>query len=406
MDELAAWGRASGLQFLSLLGGEPFLHPQLPEIINHLQKASPATSLQILTGGVFKKRLLQTISSQQVGIIFNINEPCDYRNPKHFAKVIGNIEEAIKLGFKVVVGFNVWRIDFDTGFIPTLSYNLGRSGFRWAVANPQLNLHSNVVHTSQFASLSPRCFEMLEKAAALNLEAELDCPLPLCFFSENQLAWLRQYHPKTSLRMGVCDPVLDVTPELEAIRCFALSKLERVKVTDFPNEWTILEWFRQNVDSCLVSEGCFTYCKKCIHFKSGSCNGGCLGWHKYAPDLNPDTNPYQLANAMNQAIEIGQIEKVLELYQKAGERAKQDLPAFIAAAAALRLGKSEIAFRLAARVVDITRNPNLRKQALELINITSLEPDTILQIPNVPHQLLSTVSMHNLCNDRIDTITD
>ncbi|MFA5451237.1 MAG: hypothetical protein WC231_04500, partial [Dehalococcoidales bacterium] len=86
--------------------------------------------------------------------------------------------------------------------------------------------------------------------------------------------------------------------------------------------------------------------------------------------------------------------------------AKQDLPAFIAAAAALRLGKSEIAFRLAARVVDITRNPNLRKQALELINITSLEPDTILQIPNVPHQLLSTVSMHNLCNDRIDTITD
>ncbi|NLE90208.1 MAG: radical SAM protein, partial [Dehalococcoidales bacterium] len=148
VDELAAWGRASGLQFLSLLGGEPFLHPQLPEIINHLQKASPATSLQILTGGVFKKRLLQTISSQQVGIIFNINEPCDYRNPKHFAKVIGNIEEAIKLGFKVVVGFNVWRIDFDTGFIPTLSYNLGRSGFRWAVANPQLNLHSNVVHTS------------------------------------------------------------------------------------------------------------------------------------------------------------------------------------------------------------------------------------------------------------------
>lgn len=350
----------------------------------------------MLTGGIFKKRLLQTISPLQVGLIFNINEPRDYRNPKHFARVVGNVEEAIKLGFKIVVGFNVWRMDFDPGFIPGLAYNLGRPGFRWAVANPQLNQHSNVINTSLFGPLEDRCLEMLEKAALLNLESELDCPLPLCFFPEKDLAWLRQFHPKTASRMGICDPVLDVTPELEAIRCFALSKLDRVKVTDFPNEWSILEWFRENVDSCLMSEGCFEYCTECLHFISGRCNGGCLAWHGYKPDTSARTNPYQLANAMRRAVEEGSPQKALEYYEAAGHRARKDLPAFIASVAACRLGRKDAAFRYAARTIDLTQDPALRQQAIELLKTISLEPDSVLKVPEIPEGLTGTITLQRL----------
>lgn|GEM_PF-2408368 len=372
------------------------MHPGLPEIIRQFQTVSPGTSLQVLTGGVFKKRLLQTISPQQVGLIFNINEPRDYRNPKHFSKVIGNVEEAIKLGFKVVVGFNVWRMDFDTGFIPGLAYNLGRSGFRWAVANPQLNQQSSVISASQFVPLAPRCLEMLEKAAALNLEAELDCPLPLCFFTEKDLAWLRQFHPRTASRMGTCDPVLDVTPELEAIRCFALSKLDRVKVTDFPNEWAILEWFRENVDSCLMTDGCFEYCTYCRHFKSGRCNGGCLAWHRYGPDTTIETNPYQLANVMRQAVEEGSPQKALDYYEAAGYRARKDLPAFIASVAACRLGSKDAAFRYGARTIDLTQDPALRQQAIELLKTITLDADSVLNAPATPEGLTGIVTLQDL----------
>jgi len=368
----------------------------LPDIIRQFQEASPGTSLQVLTGGVFKKRLLQTISPRQVGLIFNINEPRDYRNPKHFAKVMGNVEESIRLGFKVMVGFNVWRMDFDAGFIPTLSYNLGRAGFRWAVANPQLNLYSNVIDPSRFASLAPRCLEMLQKAAALNLEAELDCPLPLCFFTEKDLAWLRQFHPKTASRMGLCDPVLDVTPELEAIRCFALSRLDRVKVTDFPNEWSILEWFRENVDSCLMSAGCFDHCGACQHFTSGRCNGGCLAWHRYGPDTSILTDPYQLANAMRREVEEGCPEKALQYYEAAGHRARKDLPAFIAAVAAFRLGRKEAAFRYAARATDLARDPGLRQQAIELLKTITPDEGSVLNPPVIPEGTTNVVTLQQM----------
>jgi len=88
-----------------------------------------------------------------------------------------------------------------------------------------VHCRTNVVHPSKYGVLAERCFSMLRAAARLNIITELDCPLPLCFFNESQLAWISQYHPGTASRIGCCEPVLDVTPELEVIRCFALSDL-------------------------------------------------------------------------------------------------------------------------------------------------------------------------------------
>ena len=117
--------------------------------------------------------------------------------------------------------------------MPTIAHRFARSSFRWAVANPQRDFASSVVAPVEFRALADRCFAMLQEAAQLDIEARLDCPLPLCFFTDSQLGWVRQYHPGTSQRMGCCGPALDVTPELEVIRCFALSKLLRVKLKDF-----------------------------------------------------------------------------------------------------------------------------------------------------------------------------
>ncbi len=86
--QLANWARHSNLEYLSLAGGEPFLHPKLSEIVALFRRICPGTGLRILTGGVFKKSLLDKLSPEDVGFVFNINEPRDYKNPKHFAKVM------------------------------------------------------------------------------------------------------------------------------------------------------------------------------------------------------------------------------------------------------------------------------------------------------------------------------
>ena len=367
VNKFAIWARDSGLPYLSLLGGEPFLHPKLGDIITTFRQVCPGMELQIFTGGVFKRSLLDSISPENAGLIFNINEPRDYKNPKHFTKVINNVETAIRKGFLVILGFNVWREDFDVSFMPALAHHYGRTNFRWTVANPQWDCPSNVVKPIKYNILAERCFTMLQEAARLNITADLDCPLPLCFFNESQLAWVRQYHAGTASRMGCCEPVLDVTPELEAIRCFALSKLARVKVTDFPNENAIWHWFLQHVDFQLLPQGCFSHCSECLHFKSGRCSGGCLAWHECIIDMEAQTGASNLTLIMQEALEAGKPDLALEYYEKANHWSKIAVPKFAAAIAAYQLGKYEQAFRYAAYAQDLTANPDLKSQISELI---------------------------------------
>jgi hypothetical protein len=366
-NQLAAWARDSGLQYLSLLGGEPFLHPEMAVIVSGFRQVSPGTNLQILTGGIFKKELLDTLSPSEVGLIFNVNEPRDYKNPQHFAIVTANIETAIRKGFRVILGYNVWRMDFDTAFMPNLAHHLGRSSFRWTVANPQWSSPPNVVQPAQYGVLAEGCFAMLQEAAKLDIEALLDCPLPLCFFKDSELAWIRQYHPGTAARLGACQPVLDITPELEVIRCFALSKIIRVKVTEFPNEMAIQHWFQKNVDSRLLNRGCFPYCHECPHFRSGRCTGGCLAWHDCDVNMEQDTSDENLALNMLYNVEDGKPGIALEQYERANLCSKTEVPTFIAAAAASQLGKLDQAFRYASLAQDMAIDPGLKKNILDLM---------------------------------------
>ena len=365
--KLANWARDSRLISLSLLGGEPFLHPALGDIVTMFRKVCPGTRLRILTGGVFKKRLLDNISPEQAGLVFNINEPRDYRKPKHFAKVISNVETAIRRGFHVVIGFNVWRLDFDTSFMPSLAHRLARSNFCWTIANPQRGFPSSVLKPTQFSTVAERCFAMLQEAARLNIEALLDCPLPICFFKDSELAWVRQYHPETASCMGSCNPILDITPELDVIRCFALSRLTRLKLTDFQNEWQIRDWFLKHLDPQLLHQGLFSYCSECLHFKKGRCYGGCLAWHDNAVDAEAQASEVSLALSMNDAINSGEPDLALSLYERANYLMKTDVPTFKAAVAASKLGQWEQAFRYAASALNMANDPDLMRQVRELM---------------------------------------
>ena len=344
----AKWAANARLGYLSLSGGEPFLHPKLEMIVKLFRQTCRGTALRILSGGVFNKDMLDKISPEDGGIIFNINEPRDYENPKHFAKVINNVETAIRKGFKVGIGFNVWRLDFDTSFMPNLAHRFALPRFTWAVANPIKGYPSKAVSPQQYSALSERCVQMLQQAAALNIEAGLDCTLPLCFFKEPEMGWLRQYHPGTASLMGVCEPPpIDVTPELDVIRCFACSKAARIKLKDFHNQGEIEDWFKTHVDAQLLQKGCFSYCSECPHLKEGRCYGGCLACHEGIDIEEDKTNAPSLELKMNAALAMGKPDLALSYYKTANYLLKTDLATFAAAIATSKLGDWGQALRYA-----------------------------------------------------------
>lgn len=391
---VAKWARTSRLRSLSLLGGEPFLHPQLEEFVRFFRKTNPEMSLRILTGGIFNKKLLEKLSPDDTGLVFNINESRDYVNPKHFSKVLNNIEIALQRGFNVILGFNVWRLDFDPEFIPKLAHQFGRPAFSWTVANPQRGLSSNVVYPEMYSQLAGQCISLLQEATRLGVDAMLDCPLPLCFFTDSQLGWLRQFHPSVASSLGACTPVLDVTPELEVIRCFALSNLPRIKLLDFHNEDEISDWFVKNVDHQLLKQGCFPQCSTCPHFIKGRCYGGCLACHSigFVDGLQPTT---QLNLKMQEALANGDPTLALSHFENSGYWAKTDISTFAASVSAFQLNNFNDALRFATDAGNMTEDGVLLQNIRELLGgismhslrespttINNINPAQYVSVPN------------------------
>jgi cyclic pyranopterin phosphate synthase len=189
----------------------------------------------------------------------------------------------------------------------------------------------------------------------------------MCFFTGEQMAWIRQYHDGTSSRMGSCEPVIDVTPELEALRCFALSTLQRVKVTDFSSEQELSDWFRLNTDYQLLESGCFPHCVDCPHFKDGRCFGGCLAWHKGAIIEGADPPGTALAVAMQDLLGAGDAVAALQKFEAANFWAKTVVPTFVAAVAASELKRWDLVVRYASRAFDQSNDPEIKGLSAKLL---------------------------------------
>ena len=73
-----------------------------------------------------------------------------------------------------------------------------------------------------------------------------------------------------------CTPVIDVLPDLTAIRCFGLSEYTKQDIRDFRNIGELRKYYVDTVDrpACRLSGA--EECDDCYNRESGECSGGCL----------------------------------------------------------------------------------------------------------------------------------
>lgn len=361
-ERVARWAAGVRLDALSLLGGEPFLHPELGAIVRLFRENCPRTRLTVFTGGYFSPARLDALAPDEVSLLFNINEPHTYAAPKLFAAVVDNVLRAIRRGFRTGLGFNVWETEFSPDFMPDLAHRLGRRTFRWTVAHPQVGVSSTVVPAAEFGTLAGRCLTMLQKAAAVGVSAHLDCPLPLCFFADADLGWLAKHHPNTAGRLGWCEPPLDISPDLEVVRCFALSRDERVSLADFASPEALKRHFARSVDRKRSWPDLFLACADCEHAGSGRCRGGCLARH--GDGARPEGLPERLFALMAES----RHDEVLTVYDAEPPVRHTPLATYLAAVAAHRRHDHGTAFRYAASVLDTAEDAELKARAHDLLN--------------------------------------
>ena len=274
---LADLHRAENEKTFRLLGGEPTLHPQFPDMVAYL--LARGFQVQVFTSGIMSDARLDEIHEVLAGVppdrvsfTVNLNDPA-LSPPAERARV----EQFLRrFGERCTPGFNLYRLDFSLDF---LLHDLNAFGLRRRIrlglAHPVYG-HDNVfIRPEDMRAVAARLVEYFPLFERHRAQIGFDCGFPLCRFDPGELGRLFLL-AGGKVTFG-CNPALDIGPDASAWACFPLSGYYRRNLYDFDSLHDLLRYFEELFHKVRVEVGgVFEECDHCPHRESGLCRGGCI----------------------------------------------------------------------------------------------------------------------------------
>lgn len=270
----------SNIKKISLLGGEPLLHPKIDEIIENL--ILKEFEVLVFTSGIMLepelKKLYERIknlplkNTNSLKFIVNVNEP-RFSNKQELKKVKRFFSE---LGQFSGLSFNIYRADFDPEFLLDyiLEYGLIRY-IRFGIANPIPGYKNQHINPKDFKKVGTKLTTFIEKMNGLHIYPGLDCGFSVCMFSDEELGKLLKF-TRNGLAFD-CSPSIDIGPDLSCWCCFPLSKVGKRQLTEFNNYNELYSYFSDIQDLYRKEiKGLYASCDNCRNFEDQICSGGCL----------------------------------------------------------------------------------------------------------------------------------
>ncbi len=266
----------SGERRISLLGGEPALHPEFTNFIIYLLERD--FNITVFTSGIMSDDVLTRVESScsavdpdRLVFICNLNEP-DLSPPEEILRVERFLE---LLGPRIGPGFNIYRRNFSLDFLIHYinQYGLKRS-IRLGMAHPIPGMKNRFIKIEDMSMVIDRLMSYSQVLERFRISLGPDCGFPLCGFSDAQLGWM---HKMTGgmLRFG-CGPAIDIGPDMSVWSCFPLSNWHKKSVYDFDSLHDIHHYF-ESQHNIIRNEmgGIFEACDDCRFREEGICAGGC-----------------------------------------------------------------------------------------------------------------------------------
>ena len=261
----------SGVRDLKLLGGEPTTHPEFGRFVD----AGLARGLRpaVFTNGLWSRTVLDYVRNQpapELSFLFNINE-LGIQPARESKKQAETLRAA---GSRAMIGFNIYRTDFDLRFAVELvdRHELKRE-IRLGVAHPIAGSDNRFVPDEDLPRLGERLLDQLDELERHDILGTLDCGFPLCMFPEERFGRL-----VNNLKPGgvsLCQPIIDVGPGLAAWPCFPLSGLLNVNLRDFRTRDDLVVHYEQKL-AAVRGMGFSDRCLGCKYRIRGQCCGGCM----------------------------------------------------------------------------------------------------------------------------------
>jgi MoaA/NifB/PqqE/SkfB family radical SAM enzyme len=260
----------SGIDEIRLLGGEPTLHPQFVELIGRARRTGKP--IIIFSNGLMPEKALShlaSLSPAECTVLVNVNEPRAVGEEVH-ARRCAAIR---RLGERVLLGFNIYRVDFQLDFLLPMIAEAGcRPAIRLGMAQPCLSGDNTYVHPGQYVAIGRKIARFARDAARAGVALEFDCGFVRCMFSDADLAMLKASGADVGWR---CNPVLDIDIEGWVIHCYPLSGLGGVPLTPAADAAAVRRAFESR-SRAYRQAGVFPECSTCPFKLSDECSGGCL----------------------------------------------------------------------------------------------------------------------------------
>lgn len=296
---IADFFEASHERHLSLLGGEPTLHPHFVDFVLYLLARN--FHVGVFTSGIMSEEKLAEcrsslngVDSQQLTFICNFNDP-----ESSSASEASRIQNFLEIfGASTTLSFNIYKTDFTMDFLFDSIVRFGlKRHIRLGLAHPIPGEQNACIPPAKFGDMVDRLFTFMPDFERLDISPGFDCGFPLCIFSDQQLGRLTriQKGEGSGIRF-VCNPALDIGADMAVWSCFPLSRYQRRSLYEFNSAAEVREHYKAlHVQVRNEQGGIFASCESCVHRFNEHCAGGCL-----AHILNrAETNVRSKVNASN-----------------------------------------------------------------------------------------------------------
>lgn len=226
--------------YVTIMGGEPTLHPELLEIIGTIRSHNPNIKILLLTNLTCDPDLTVDLVEQRIGIMANIAQP-EHSTEEQREAIAENQALLAQVGdYPYTVAATICREDESFEYL----YRMLRKDQQGQITNLRIGLaapgrdFTNVFIQDGTDALSRKYLELVTTCHEINprMSFSNECAVNLCLMSEEVYDQLKEVVECLDL---VCHhPNPDILPDFSTHWCFAFDTVPELRINnifDYPD---------------------------------------------------------------------------------------------------------------------------------------------------------------------------
>jgi sulfatase maturation enzyme AslB (radical SAM superfamily) len=293
-------------QQVGIIGGEPTIYKHINEALEIAIKDVRAYPVMIFTNAVTLENIRpELLEDRKFRMLVNCNSPEDMGKAK-YDKMRENINKFIHehIGegrFKLSI--NLYKPDFDYSYVLDLVEEFQCDSLRMSISVPSNDLDEKD-SLAYFKKMKPVVMNFTMDLLKAGVIPGFDCNfMPLCLLTEEEIKnlmgikehlreYLKNYNSNILRKnrdvygqsfwersiiceLQKCTPVIDILPDLTAVRCFGLSEHTKQNIRDFEGISDLIAFYEKNVDRETRDFYTSSECQDCDKRKNRVCSAGC-----------------------------------------------------------------------------------------------------------------------------------